>query len=643
MQKIIFSPTRYLYLIFSGCQAKQGHGVPAGLPPDAHRLYLFGMQTIKCVVVGDGAVGKTCLLISYTTNKFPSEYVPTVFDNYAVTVMIGGEPYTLGLFDTAGQEDYDRLRPLSYPQTDVFLVCFSVVSPSSFENVREKWVPEISHHCPRTPFLLVGTQVDLRDDSNTLEKLAKNKQRALSCESGEKLARELKAVKYVECSALTQRGLKNVFDEAILAALEPPDNKPKKRCMATLKCVAVGDQESQKTKLLISYMYFTSKSPSEFSPWVMDNCMVTVMIGRKPYNLGLWDTAWHKDYDRLRPLSYPLTDVFLVCFSIISPSSFENVREKWVPEISHFCPGIPFLLVGTQMELRDDRSTLEKLARTKEQPVTYERGVEMALELNAFKYMECSSLMKKSLDNVFEEAVRATLKLKRSRSCVLLSAEKTKLLVSYTSYMLDSPTEFIPMVFTDYAVTVMIGGVPYMLCLWDTAGQDDYTRLRPLSYPHTDVFLVCFSIVIPSTFENVREKWVPEISHFCPGIPFLLVGTQMEQRDDRSTLEKLARKKEQPVTYERGVEMARKLNAVKYMECTALIQKSVNEVFEEAAFTALKSKSSKLKKGCVLLCFQMRPIWVFLILPHPRSVDLEAYYSRRCPSSSLWVHEAKAQ
>ena len=52
--------------------------------------------------------------------------------------MIGGEPYTLGLFDTAGQEDYDRLRPLSYPQTDVFLVCYSVVSPSSYENVKEK-------------------------------------------------------------------------------------------------------------------------------------------------------------------------------------------------------------------------------------------------------------------------------------------------------------------------------------------------------------------------------------------------------------------------------------------------------------------------------------------------------------------------
>lgn len=86
--------------------------------------------------MGDSAVGKTCLLISYTTNRFPS--VPTVLDNSAVTVMIGEEPYTLGLFDTVGQEDYDRLRLLSYPQTDVFLVCFSVVSPSSFENVKEK-------------------------------------------------------------------------------------------------------------------------------------------------------------------------------------------------------------------------------------------------------------------------------------------------------------------------------------------------------------------------------------------------------------------------------------------------------------------------------------------------------------------------
>ncbi|KAJ2725642.1 GTPase Cdc42 [Coemansia sp. Benny D115] len=189
------------------------------------------MQTIKCVVVGDGAVGKTCLLISYTTNKFPSEYVPTVFDNYAVTVMIGDDPYTLGLFDTAGQEDYDRLRPLSYPQTDVFLVCFSVISQASFENVKEKWFPEVHHHCPGVPCLIVGTQVDLRDDPATKNRLAKNKQQVITSDQGERLAKDLNAVKYVECSALTQKGLKNVFDEAIVAALEPPVIKSKSKCL----------------------------------------------------------------------------------------------------------------------------------------------------------------------------------------------------------------------------------------------------------------------------------------------------------------------------------------------------------------------------------------------------------------------------
>lgn len=140
----------------------------------------------------------------------------------------------MGLFDTAGQEDYDRLRPLSYPQTDVFLICFSVMSPASFENVKEKWLPEVHHHCPGVPCIIVGTQIDLRDDPTLMEKLARQKQKPVEFMQGDKLARELGAVKYVpdlpsffstlftkieprnryvECSALTQKGLKNVFDE----------------------------------------------------------------------------------------------------------------------------------------------------------------------------------------------------------------------------------------------------------------------------------------------------------------------------------------------------------------------------------------------------------------------------------------------
>uniref|UniRef100_A0A3Q4GA13 Cell division cycle 42 n=1 Tax=Neolamprologus brichardi TaxID=32507 RepID=A0A3Q4GA13_NEOBR len=94
-------------------------------------------KKIKCVVVGDGAVGKTCMLIAFVTKAYPSEFIPTVLDNYSATVT-NGEKYNLGLWDTSGQEDYDRLRPLSYPQTDVFLVCFSVDSPESFQMVTNK-------------------------------------------------------------------------------------------------------------------------------------------------------------------------------------------------------------------------------------------------------------------------------------------------------------------------------------------------------------------------------------------------------------------------------------------------------------------------------------------------------------------------
>jgi len=184
------------------------------------------MQNIKCVAVGDGAVGKTCLLISYTTNAFPDEYIPTVFDNYSANVMVDGKPIQLGLWDTAGQEDYDRLRPLSYPQTDVFLVCFSIISRSSYENVKTKWIPEIKHHVPEAPFLLVGTKTDLRNDADVTQKVGQ----VLQLNDGTSLAKELGAKSYVECSALTQDGLKNVFDEAIRAALSKDTKHKKAKC-----------------------------------------------------------------------------------------------------------------------------------------------------------------------------------------------------------------------------------------------------------------------------------------------------------------------------------------------------------------------------------------------------------------------------
>ncbi|KAM9998538.1 hypothetical protein ACTFIY_008192 [Dictyostelium cf. discoideum] len=180
------------------------------------------MQAIKLVVVGDGAVGKSCLLIAYTTNAFPGEYVPTVFDNYSANVMIDGKPFNLGLWDTAGQEDYDRLRPLSYPQTDVFLICFSIVSRASFENVRAKWYPEILHHAPNIPIVLVGTKNDLRGHHDL-------KRPEVSAAEANNLVRELGFSGYVETSALLQTNLRELFSLAIRTASNPKSASAKKK------------------------------------------------------------------------------------------------------------------------------------------------------------------------------------------------------------------------------------------------------------------------------------------------------------------------------------------------------------------------------------------------------------------------------
>lgn len=191
----------------------------------------FGMaaQTIKLVVIGDGAVGKTCLLISYAKKEFPKDYIPTVFDNYVVNLTAGEQNIELGLWDTAGQEEYDRLRPLSYANANVFLLCFSLVSAVSFENVTAKWYPELMHFCPEVPFILVGTKLDMRNDPSELEKLRSQNQFPISTEQGNELGKKLKAIKYMECSAKTQENLKDVFDEAVRAVLRP--SKRKKQCI----------------------------------------------------------------------------------------------------------------------------------------------------------------------------------------------------------------------------------------------------------------------------------------------------------------------------------------------------------------------------------------------------------------------------
>ena len=198
------------------------------------------------MMTGDGAVGKTCMLIRYGTGEFPGEYLPTVFDNHSMAITApDGMAINLGLWDIAGGEDYDRLRPFSYPGTDVHVVCFSIISPASFASVEEKWFPELETFYGRGvavcagieyevtkpkmltpwrapsrggPVVLVGNMLDLRSDALTLALLEKKGLSPISSEQGATLAQKLGAVAYRECSALTGEGIKDVYDTAVQAA-----------------------------------------------------------------------------------------------------------------------------------------------------------------------------------------------------------------------------------------------------------------------------------------------------------------------------------------------------------------------------------------------------------------------------------------
>lgn len=134
-----------------------------------------------------------------------------------------------GLVDGSINDELERLRPLCYKNADVFLLCYSVVRPGSFTNLTERWLPEIRLHSPGTPLVLVGTQLDLREDVQVLIDLAQNQQRPVGTEEGRRLAEELGAVGFSECSALTQKNLKDTFDAAILASVQPTDSDQQRK------------------------------------------------------------------------------------------------------------------------------------------------------------------------------------------------------------------------------------------------------------------------------------------------------------------------------------------------------------------------------------------------------------------------------
>ncbi|KKY24804.1 putative gtp-binding protein rho3 [Phaeomoniella chlamydospora] len=198
-----------------------------------------GNKTVqrKLVLLGDGACGKTSLLNVFTRGFFPTVYEPTVFENYVHDIFVDNVQMELSLWDTAGQEEFDRLRSLSYDDTQAIMLCFSVDNKDSLENVGSKWVQEIQEHCPGVKIVLVALKCDLREeqegDDDEEKDASSPPRRIVTYAEGLEVAKTVGALRYLECSAMRNRGVNEAFTEAARVALQV---KPAKSKSTTEKC-----------------------------------------------------------------------------------------------------------------------------------------------------------------------------------------------------------------------------------------------------------------------------------------------------------------------------------------------------------------------------------------------------------------------
>ncbi|MBN3310207.1 rho-related GTP-binding protein RhoH [Amia ocellicauda] len=189
----------------------------------------MALNSIKCVLVGDSAVGKTALLVRFTSETFPDCYTPTVYENTGVEVFMDGIQISLGLWDTAGNDTFKGIRPMSYQQADVVLLCYSVANHNSYVNVRHKWIDEVRDYLPSAPVLVVATQTDQRE-------MGPHRANCITSAEGKKLAHDIRAKGYLECSSLSNRGVQQVFECAVRTAVNQAKKQSRRKLFDVNQC-----------------------------------------------------------------------------------------------------------------------------------------------------------------------------------------------------------------------------------------------------------------------------------------------------------------------------------------------------------------------------------------------------------------------
>ena len=549
------------------------------------------MKKLKLVLVGDVCVGKTALCVAYMENRLLADELPTVFDDHKKKVKVAGEKYHLNVFDTSGNEDYDPLRLQSYPETNVFVVVFSVVEPASYENIKEKWIPEVKLHMPNIPIVLVGNKIDLRTDPDCLEWLAKRKQQPITTEIGEKYAHMINAAAYVECSCRDQRGVQNVFEKCITMSVKFHDKTP------SLSIFMMGDSAVGKKALTDAYLDNRFDDHSRHSSNNYRSARSS--IEGEQYIMHIWSVV---------VLDRKCSAIILV-FSVIDLHSYNNILKKWIPKVKKQRPTAPLILVGSKTDLREkDNET-----------VTTEMGNQLAREINAVAYFECYCRDGRTatIERIFETAVLASyfLKVKKflqksnktlfkvyldgdanvGKSCLQNRFEINERLDKFNQRLNVVDQSFNERWHPDYnfvGFTEMDGEeCGWIICdgLSDwkiTKRADQYLLKKDRGI---DVFMLMFSVVDFDSYLSIENKWISrlqKLKHYNPKIPIVLVGNKTDLRSDAS---------EQHISIEMGERLARRINAAIYLECSTSNEDQVEKVFEQTAWATLRYAEKRRK------------------------------------------------
>ncbi|XP_070388773.1 uncharacterized protein [Dermacentor albipictus] len=550
------------------------------------------------------------------------------------------------------QEDYVRLRPLSYPVKDVIIMRFSIDSADSLENNPESGRPEVRHFCLSVCIILAGTERRVHAIGNT-----KASQRWQEDHD------RLRPLSYPDKDVIIMRFS---IDSADSLENNPESGRPEVHhlCLSVYivlagterPAYAIGDAKASQRRqedyvrlrplsysvkdVIIMRFSIDSADSLENNPesgrpevrhFCLSVCIILAGTERRVHAIGNTKASqrWQEDHDRLRPLSYPDKDVIMMCFSIDSPDSLENNPESGRPEGLHFCLSLSIVLAGTERRVHAVGKTKANQRWQEDhdrlRPLSYpDKGV-----LIMCFSIDSSDSLKNNPESVkpevrhfcpsvyialagTERRVHAIGNTKASqrwqedhdRLRPLSYPDKDVIMMCFSIDSPDSlennPESGRPegLHFCLSLSIVLAGTERPAHAIGDAKAsqrrQEDHDQLRPLSYPDKGVTIMCSSIDAPDSPENNPESGTPEVRHFCPSVPIILAGNKKDLRNDPDTPLELAKMKKKPVAPGEGRTMADAPMPIwLHLECSAKTKDGVRDVFLDCQDGCLRCQDAE--------------------------------------------------